>query len=783
MKLPKLPYAMRKSQRQTVAFCGINYSSNFSEGHLSDSKNLSCRAFPYLTTRRARVREGDLENVTLLTVFNGKLVALQGTDLLYDGKIVGSLSPGEKKFAAINTKLCIFPDKKYLDLEDMSIHSLGAKLLSAGATITSNSITLTNELVDSVSGFGGNFKDNKFTVTMEKELIWNAQNTVEQYIYFLGSTSGTTAYYTQRFAPRDFYIEDGGYKLRLEDGDPIIPDNLFCDYTDSDESVTIFTTTSVAGCSSLKAKKITATEIYLSKTGGYLEHYRQIRFSGYVSIGFDFTQHLSVGDVVDITTRVMNWTTEKVSYETYTTTITELSPLMIQFRPAISFYHKDQTPQIHVKGWADLTTLFSVGDIVSFSTEKNNLTATVTEVTATEITIDGAFEEESISRENEVFAYVSSPVATTASDDTESFIPKLFSVGDGVELSGCSNEEFNRSFIIDRIEGSTLYAQNDIFAVTDPVLDKSVISIERKIPDLDFVCENDNRLFGCSNADKTIYASVLGDPKNFFVYRGLSTDSYAVAVGGEGDFTACCAYDTGVLFWKENRLHKLLGSVPSQYSLYSYEIEGVEKGSHKSLVVLNEILYYKGLNGVYAYRGGIPDLISSEFGERSFREAIAGTDGEQYYLSVKEGEESYLFTYNTRKGIWLLEDNTRALDFARIGKKLYFTDGKIYIANNDEEECGIEWLAQLTPFYESIEGEKVYSRFSLRCEIPEGSYMIIDVRCDGGLWESAGKIVGKSGGIIPISIPINRCDKFELRFRGKGTFKILSILREYYISK
>ncbi len=768
MKLPKLPYAMRKSQRQTVAFCGINYSSNFSEGHLSDSKNLSCRAFPYLTTRRARVREGDLENVTLLTVFNGKLVALQGADLLYDGKIVGSLSPGEKKFAAINTKLCIFPDKKYLDLEDMSIHSLGAKLLSAGATITSNSITLTNELVDSVSGFGGNFKDNKFTVRPEGEIPWNEPYDSDKRIAF----EGYHAVFTMHMGNKDFYIEDGGYKLRLCDGGIPIPEKFFFDYTDTDQSITIFR--NYSGSSYVEAKKITATEIYLSKTEEDLKTKSKIRFNGYALMGFDFTKHLEIGDVVHVYWR---------GYYDITNldvTILDVSSSQFECNKNVSL---SGNPDITRKGWADLTTLFSVGDIVSFSTEKNNVTATVTDVTATELTIDGVFAEENISALNEVSAYVSSPVALMSLDEPESFVPKLFAPGDGIEISGSSTEDFNISFVIDKIEGSTLYAQNDIFAVTTPVTDNSVITIERKIPDLDFICENDNRLFGCSNADKTIYASVLGDPKNFFVYRGLSTDSYAVAVGGEGDFTACCAYDTGVLFWKENRLHKLLGSVPSQYSLYSYEIEGVEKGSHKSLVVLNEILYYKGLSGVYAYRGGIPDLISSEFGERSFREAIAGTDGEQYYLSVKEGEESYLFTYDTRKGIWLLEDNTRALDFARIGKKLYFTDGKIYIANNDDEERGIEWLAQLTPFYESIEGEKVYSRFSLRCEIPEGSYMIIDVRCDGGLWESAGKIVGKSGGIIPISIPINRCDKFELRFRGKGTFKILSILREYYISK
>jgi hypothetical protein len=55
------------------------------------------------------------------------------------------------------------------------------------------------------------------------------------------------------------------------------------------------------------------------------------------------------------------------------------------------------------------------------------------------------------------------------------------------------------------------------------------------------------------------------------------------------------------------------------------------------------------------------------------------------------------------------------------------------------------------------------------------------MRCDGGAWMEAGKIVGKHSGVVPIRIPVNRCDKFELRLSGKGPFTILSMQREYYV--
>lgn len=77
-----------------------------------------------------------------------------------------------------------------------------------------------------------------------------------------------------------------------------------------------------------------------------------------------------------------------------------------------------------------------------------------------------------------------------------------------------------------------------------------------------------------------------------------------MAVGTEGEFTGCIAYSSTVLFWKENCLHKVLGSYPAQYEIYTYTVPGIQKGSEKSLAVINETLFYKGRNGVYAYSGG-----------------------------------------------------------------------------------------------------------------------------------------------------------------------------------
>jgi hypothetical protein len=334
--------------------------------------------------------------------------------------------------------------------------------------------------------------------------------------------------------------------------------------------------------------------------------------------------------------------------------------------------------------------------------------------------------------------------------------------------------------VISKIKKSEIYASADIFTEGTPIAD---VTIERKIPDLDLICEKDNRIYGVNNAEKTIYVSALGDPTNMYAYEGVSTDSYAVAVGGEGDFTACCKFGESVLFFKEDKLYKLTGSYPAEFALYSYDVPGVARGSEKSCVVINEVLYYHGKGGIYAYTGGVPTLISENFGEHLFTDAVGGSDGVSYYVSMREGDKDYLLAYNTRLGLWVLEDNIGCVDLVRRAGELYYLDenGDVYAMNQDLDMSECEWFVQFVPFYETIEGKKIYSRLVFRLELPRGSYMVIEARTDGGVWREAGKIVGRGQAVIPIRLPISRCDKFELRLSGKGECTVLDIMREYHV--
>ena len=91
--------------------------------------------------------------------------------------------------------------------------------------------------------------------------------------------------------------------------------------------------------------------------------------------------------------------------------------------------------------------------------------------------------------------------------------------------------------------------------------------------------------------------------------------------------------------------------------------------------IINETLYYKGRGGVYAYSGGVPELVSDAFGSVRFSEAVAEADGERYYISMKRGDQWGLYVYDVTRSLWHREDNTHALGMAFWEGTVYFIDG------------------------------------------------------------------------------------------------------------
>ena len=161
-------------------------------------------------------------------------------------------------------------------------------------------------------------------------------------------------------------------------------------------------------------------------------------------------------------------------------------------------------------------------------------------------------------------------------------------------------------------------------------------------------------MWGCSSTENVIYACKLGDATNWFSYRGTAADSYAVTVGSDGAFTGAATCMGYVLFFKENGLHKLYGTKPSDYQMSSIQCSGVAKGAHQSLCVINETLYYLSMDGVMAWDGSLPTKVSASLDEtamsRVTRAAAGGLVG-RYYLHTESPGGQRLLVYDTEKGL------------------------------------------------------------------------------------------------------------------------------------
>ena len=317
--------------------------------------------------------------------------------------------------------------------------------------------------------------------------------------------------------------------------------------------------------------------------------------------------------------------------------------------------------------------------------------------------------------------------------------------------------------------------------------------VERRIPDFDYICTANNRLFGCIREEQQIYASSLGDPNNFWDFSGAGTedgtaqDSWASAVGTEGFFTGCGKLGSSVIFFKEHSVTKILGSTPEDFRLYDYEMEGVKDGCYQSIVPINDALYFMSPNGVAIFGGNVTTVISDALGKKNYTNAVAWTDGERYIISTQLDGEWRLLTFDLGKKMWLKEDNSKVDGFARFENSLLMLiGGKIYKYNKGEFDE--DWNITFNPVHEAnynnygqvtatVLEKKKYSKLIMRVDVSE--YATVEIRCDEGRWKEVGKIVGKKG-VFTKAVPIDRCDSFEMRLSGHGEFTLMAITRVYH---
>lgn len=366
-----------------------------------------------------------------------------------------------------------------------------------------------------------------------------------------------------------------------------------------------------------------------------------------------------------------------------------------------------------------------------------------------------------------------------------------FSENDGVTISGVANEE-----LADLNNTMVIVAKGDDYIVVIGIIDQvttqdAAVTVKRQMPNLDFIIESGNRLWGCrygtavnGEVVNEIYASKLGDFKNWHCYAGVSTDSYAATVGTDGQFTGAVAHLGYPLFFKENCMHKVYGNYPANYQIQTTTCRGVQKGCERSLAIVNEVLYYKARSGVCAYDGSLPTEISTAFGDESYFSAVAGSLGNKYYISMTDANDMWhLFVYDSLKGMWHREDDTQASCFCACRGDLYYIDYadkqiKSVKGAGVTETKAIKWSATTGVIGTDSPDKKYISRMDVRMSLQAGSRVSFYAEYDSsGEWEYLFTMDGIKLQTFAVPIRPKRCDHMRLRIVGYGDAKIYSICK------
>lgn len=363
--------------------------------------------------------------------------------------------------------------------------------------------------------------------------------------------------------------------------------------------------------------------------------------------------------------------------------------------------------------------------------------------------------------------------------------------------------DFNQSNIIYKADDDYLVVAG---LINSTHTNSEVITVKRKMPQMDFVAELNNRIYGCSSANHEIYACKLGDPKNWYCYAGLDSDSYAATVGTQEEFTGAAAYRGYVFFFKDSGYHQLYGTKPSNFQISWNPGRGVQIGSSKSVCVVNNYLMFKAREGVCLFDGST-QVISENLGAEPYYDAVAGAYRDKYFISMRDDDYNYrVYVYDTSKGTWCIEDSKRFAFSATTSSALYLVadNQTAYMVNNEnmyvkrfpsndtypsddtypgsvlsgQLEDTLEWMMETGDIGTDSPWQKYLKRLDLRVYLTETSKLRIEISYDStDDWEVLYEYYCTKKRSYSVPLHVQRCDHLRLRFSGFGEFRLFSIAK------
>ena len=748
--LPNLP-TWEKNVINTQEFLGLNRGLNIGDGELADMVNMSSDKYPVLSTRAPRGVPNYAREGTMQTEYSGSIDGMLGTDHLticHNGKvyldgreipITLSTDGGmrEKKLVGMGAHVCIWPDKKYFHVNNLDDYGdMGHKwTATSGASLTAMMCRKD----------GTNYDDTDIVVSD------TAPSNPENNDFWIDSSGDThilkqySSTYQQWVQVATTYvkIQGTGIGKGFKTSDVVFLSNL----RPNDEAATQQTLTFSRG----NAKMLSSYTV--TKSNG--------KWSASTPSTHTCTMNVEVtGIPAGAVIKSASWSFVAGGVQEGVTGANNSAEILTVNGATIT-ESGSKGVSANVKGNGVVSISFKFKTKPNLNTLQN--------------ATSGKQYTDTITMSNIVLrvTYATKP---SNPDLTDNDIKELERMNTSNILYGCGDDYLIVAGMLDRV-----------------VELSDALEAELKIPDLDYVCEAGNRIWGCvrSEADGNVVNEVracsLGDFRNWYRFEGTAMDSYTASVGSEGNFTAAYSFQGQPIFMKEAYIHKISGTIPANFTLNTLKARGVQEGSWKSLAVVNETLFYKSRGDVMAFEGSTPYSVSAKLGNDYFSDAVAGAYRDKYFICMQdEGLKWATYVLDVIRGVWHKEDASRVSHMAAVGGELVLAceEDDItklqLVSNRGNAGETFPWMVTFGVLGFQSEQQKYLSRYNIRAQLTAGSYMKVEMQYDSdGKWHHIGTM--KSPRLQTYLLPIipRRCDHCQLRISGVGEAHIYSIAREY----
>ena len=376
-----------------------------------------------------------------------------------------------------------------------------------------------------------------------------------------------------------------------------------------------------------------------------------------------------------------------------------------------------------------------------------------------------------------------------------------FKSGDTVTISGCAEvPENNKTAIIREITGDSnyCYLRFSDYCFTMPEEEteytESNVRIRRVIPEMDFMFECNNRMWGAKN--KRIYASKLGDPTNWYCFDGLSTDSWSIdtqtkgkIIGGWGDYYP--------YFLREDGMTVVYGTVPSGYQVYDkLGVPGLAAGEQQSIAHAGGLTLWLSREGVVIYGSDSCRIEKDMLRDWNIWKMIGASAGTKaYFICYIEDKRKFLLCYDSASGLWEKQNGNRLIElcydsgtvYALRNPHEYSEDDRrsdVVIVSGDEgdlaDEETVYSTVQFGDMYLNTEDRKATDLLLLRLELELGASLQVQIMYDSsGTYETVKTIYATDEKMekqqFDIPIQPRRCDHYHIRLNGTGEWTLYSL--------